>query len=115
MLKYAYGDLFMTRVRVIGQGCQMNPVVLKRALMFALNNRPIDVERELRFAHGTAIRLCHKAKSLGLSLEAMAAMKPKELSKLYYAKKSRKKTKNTTSIEALKPIKKENSLIVILE
>lgn len=57
----------MSKTKIIGSGCHMNPIVLKKSLIFALTRRPIDVERELKFAHGTALRLCRKAKSLGLS------------------------------------------------
>ena len=64
----------------------MDQVVLKKALLFALTHRPSEVEKQLRFKHGTAIRLCKKARALQLTKEQVALMTPQQLSELYYAR-----------------------------
>ena len=78
------------RLRVIGRGKHMDQVVLKKALLFALTHRPCEVEREMGFKHGTAIRLCKKARALKLTKEQAAVMTPQQLSGLYYARQQSK-------------------------
>ena len=77
--------------KVIGSGKHISPIMLKKSLLFAFVNKPITVERELKYAHGTALRLCRKVRSFGLTLEELTQMSAKEISKLYYSRSPRKK------------------------
>ena len=82
MPRAGYIPLFKKK---IGRGCQMEPTVLKAALLKALHNVSTSLEKE-GFKHGTAVRLRRKVRDLGLTQEKIGSMTAQELHDLYYKK-----------------------------
>ena len=74
-----------------GRGSYMDLVVVQNLVIDSFTLRPCKLEEKYGFSHGVASRALSKARSLGMTEEAIRTMTPKEFSEKWYRREVRGK------------------------
>lgn len=74
-----------------GRGSYMDLVVVQNLVIDSFTMRPCKLEEKYGCSHGVASRALSKARSLGMTEEAIRTMTPKEFSEKWYRREVRGK------------------------
>jgi len=73
-----------SKARNPGKGKQLEPKVLKQAVLYSISHRPIELEDVFKVSHGVAVRMNRKRERLQLSKEDIEQMTPEEFAIRWY-------------------------------